>query len=164
MIRIGHSYDLHRLVKDRKLIIGGIEIPSELGALGHSDADALLHTIAEALLGALALGDLGKLFPDTSNEFKDIDSAILVKKVLEIITVKGYKIINIDSTVHLETPKLRNYIDIIRQNIANILGIDISFVSVKATTSEKLGIIGKSEAIAAETVVLLEQKNRLRKL
>ncbi|MFK5882763.1 MAG: 2-C-methyl-D-erythritol 2,4-cyclodiphosphate synthase [Candidatus Izemoplasma sp.] len=164
MIRIGHSYDLHRLVKNRKLIIGGIEIPSELGALGHSDADVLLHTVAESLLGALALGDLGKLFPDTSDEFKDIDSALLVKHVLQLVVDKGYRIINIDSTIHLETPKLRNYIDSIRQNIANILGIDVSFISVKATTSEKLGIIGKSEAIAAETVVLLEQKNKIRML
>ena len=164
MIRIGHSYDLHRLGKDNKLIVGGIPIPSDLGAIGHSDADALLHTIAEALLGALALGDLGKFFPDTSDKYKDIDSSILVKEVMKKVSSKGYSIVNIDSTIHLEKPKLRKYIDDIRQNIANILKLDIDQVSVKATTSEGIGIIGESKAIAAETVVLLEKKNTLKRL
>lgn len=164
MIRIGHSYDLHRLGKDKKLIVGGISIPSDLGAIGHSDADALLHTIAEAMLGALALGDLGKFFPDTSDEYKDIDSSILVKEVLKKVKSKGYEVGNIDSTIHLEKPKLRNYIDKIRINIADILDIDVDLVSVKATTSEGIGVIGKSEAIAAETIILLNKKVSIRRL
>lgn len=164
MMRIGHSYDLHRLEKGRLLILGGIKVKSDLGAIGHSDADVLLHTIAESLLGALALGDLGKLFPDNDDKYKGIDSAVLVKEVLTLVNNKGFNIVNIDSTVHLETPKLRNYIDEIRLNVSRILKIDIDQVSVKATTSEKIGVIGKSEAIAAETIVLLEQKNIRKKL
>ncbi len=157
-MRIGHSTDVHRLDIGEKLIIGGVDIPSTLGSVGHSDADCLLHTVCESLLGALALGDLGEWFPDTSDEFNGISSSLLVKKVMVKVKELGYKVINIDSTVYLEEPKLSNYKDQMRLNIANLLDIDINQVSVKATTGEKVGIIGKKEAIMAESIVLLEKK------
>ena len=156
-MRIGHSTDIHRLELGYKLIIGGVIIPYKLGSVGHSDADCLLHTVCESLIGALSLGDLGKLFPDTSEEFKDISSSLLVKKVMEEVKKMGYKVVNIDSTVFLEEPKLSNYILKMRSNIANLLDIELDQVSVKATTSEKVGIVGRKEAIMAETVVLLEK-------
>lgn len=157
-MRIGHAWDVHKLVNGRPLILGGVNIPNELGLLGHSDADVLLHAIAEALLGSLALGDLGTFFPDTDMKYKDMDSKIILKDVYELIKANGYKIVNIDSTVYAEKPKLRPYIDIIRNSIANILGIDINQVSVKATTHEKMGSIGKMEAISSEAVVLVERE------
>ncbi len=156
-MRIGKSTDIHRLEKGYKLIIGGVLIPSSIGSVAHSDGDCLLHTVCESLIGALALGDLGKLFPDTSDEFLGISSTILVKRVMSIVKEKGYKVINIDSTVFLEEPKLRSYIDEMRKNIADLLEIEINQVSVKATTSEKVGIVGKKEAIVAESIVLLDK-------
>lgn len=155
MIRIGHSTDIHRLEKGNKLIIGGVEVPHYKGSVGHSDGDCLLHTVCESLIGALALGDLGKLFPDTSAEYEGIDSSILVIDVMKHIKEKGYRVVNIDSTVFLEKPKLQPFIIKMRENIANLLGIDMEFVSVKATTSEKVGIVGREEAIMTESVVLV---------
>lgn len=157
MIRIGHSTDIHRLEVGNKLIIGGVQIPHYKGSVGHSDGDCLLHSVCESLIGSLALGDLGKLFPDTSEEFKGIDSSILVIKVMEKVKSKGYRVVNIDSTIFLESPKLMKYKDIMRNNIARLLEIDIEFVSVKATTGEKVGIIGREEAIMTESIVLVER-------
>ena len=157
MIRIGHSTDIHRLEEGYKLIIGGVRIPHYKGSVGHSDGDCLLHTVCESLIGALALGDLGKLFPDTSDEFKGIDSSLLVKKVYKEVKERGYRVINIDSTIYLEEPKLTHYKQEMRENIARLLEIDVDFVSVKATTSERVGFIGRKEAIMTESVVLLER-------
>ena len=157
MIRIGQSTDIHRLEVGYKLIIGGVEIPHNKGSVGHSDADCLLHTVCESLIGALALGDLGKLFPDNSDEYKGINSALLVEHVMKIVKEKGYKVVNMDSTIFLEEPKLYNYKEEMRLNIANLLEIDIDYVSVKATTSEKVGFIGRQEAIMTQSIVLLER-------
>ncbi len=158
MYRIGTGYDVHRLVEGRKCIIGGVEIPHEKGLLGHSDADVLLHAIMDAMLGALALGDIGKHFPDTDGAYKNIDSKVLLTKVYALIKAEGYEINNIDSTVICERPKLKNHIDTMRQSIANILDTDIKNISVKATTTEKLGFEGREEGIAAEAVVMLRVK------
>lgn len=155
MIRIGHSTDVHRLETGYRLIVGGVQIPHYKGSVGHSDGDCLLHTVCESLIGALSLGDLGKLFPDTSEEFLGIDSSLLVQKVMNEVIRKGYKVVNIDSTVYLERPKLQEYIMDMRQNIASLLQIDIEYVSVKASTGERVGIIGREEAIMTESVVLL---------
>lgn len=157
MIRIGHSTDIHRLEEGNKFIIGGVHIPHHKGSVGHSDGDCLLHSVCESLIGALALGDLGKLFPDTSEEFKGIDSSLLVKKVMKEVKNQGYRVINIDSTIFLENPKLRDYKKQMRENIAKLLEIDVEFVSVKATTGEKVGIVGREEAIITESVVLVEK-------
>lgn len=157
MIRIGHSTDIHRLEEGYRLIIGGVRIPHYKGSVGHSDGDCLLHTVCESLIGALALGDLGKLFPDTSDEFKGIDSSLLVKMVMKEVKKRGYRVINIDSTIYLETPKLVSYKQEMRENIANLLEIDVDFVSVKATTGERVGIIGREEAIMTESVILVER-------
>lgn len=159
MIRIGQSTDVHRLESGYRLIIGGVHIPSPIGSVGHSDGDCLLHTVCEALIGSLSLGDLGKLFPDTSEEFKGIDSSLLVMKVMKKVKEKGYQVINIDSTIMLEEPKLRNYIDQIRENISRLLEISIEDVSVKATTTEGLGFVGRKEGIMTQTVVLIEKKD-----
>ena len=156
-MRIGHSTDIHRLEPNNDLLIGGVLIPYFLGSVGHSDGDCLLHTVCESLIGALALGDLGKLFPDTSDKFKGISSSLLVKKVMSEVKRLNYRVVNIDSTVFLEEPKLSSYILEMRSNIANLLDIKIDQVSVKATTSEKVGIVGRGEAIVTESVVLLEQ-------
>ncbi len=155
MIRIGHSTDTHRLESGYRLIIGGVRVPHYKGSVGHSDGDCLLHTVCEALIGALSLGDLGKLFPDTSEEFKGIASGLLVQKVMKEVKNRGYRVVNIDSTVYLQTPKLQNYIPEMRQNIASLLDIGIEFVSVKATTGERVGIVGREEAIQTESVVLV---------
>lgn len=157
-MRIGMSTDIHRLEHGNKLIIGGVAIPFYLGSVGHSDGDCLLHTVCESLIGALALGDLGKLFPDTSEEYKGIDSSLLVLNVMKKVKEMGYTVVNIDSTVFLEEPKLSNFIPKMRSNIANLLDIQLDCVSVKATTSEKVGIVGRREAIMTESVVLLEKK------
>lgn len=157
MIRIGQSTDIHRLEEGYKLIIGGVVIPHYKGSVGHSDGDCLLHTVCESLIGALALGDLGKLFPDTSEEFKGIDSSLLVQKVMSEVKKRGYRVINIDSTVFLEKPKLYNYKETMRSNIAKLLDIDVEYVSVKATTSERVGFVGREEAIMTESVVLVER-------
>ena len=155
MIRIGHSTDIHRLEEGYRLIIGGIRIPHYKGSVGHSDGDCLLHTVCESLIGALSLGDLGKLFPDTSEEFRGIDSSLLVQKVMEEVRKRGYRVVNIDSTVFLQKPKLANYIEGMRQNIASLLDIDPEYVSVKATTGERVGFVGREEAIQTESVVLV---------
>lgn len=155
-MRIGHGYDVHKLVENRKLILGGVDIPYDKGLLGHSDADVLLHAIMDALLGAAALGDIGKLFPDTDNKFLGADSIILLKKVCQVLSDNGYKIGNIDSTVIAQKPKLKDYIDDMRANIANACNIDVSQVSVKATTEEKLGFTGRGEGISAHAVCIIE--------
>lgn len=155
MFRIGQGFDLHRLVVGRKLILGGVEIPFEKGLAGHSDADVLLHAIIDALIGAAALGDIGKLFPDNDNKFKDIDSKVLLKEVYRQISDLGYQINNIDSTIILEQPKLRDHIDEMREVIAKLLDLRIDQISIKAKTSEKIGIVGRGEAAIAEAVVLL---------
>lgn len=153
--RVGHGYDVHKLVEDRKLIIGGVEIPHYKGLLGHSDADVLAHAICDALLGAAALGDIGKHFPDNDDRYKDIDSLVLLKKVCELIRNKGYEISNVDSTILAQAPKLRPYIDEMRSKLAKAMKLDIDELSVKATTEERLGFTGREEGIAAHAVVLL---------
>ena len=158
MYRIGHSIDIHRLVKDRKLILGGIEIPYELGLLGHSDADVLLHAVSESIIGALALGDLGKFFPDTDPKYKGIDSKILTSEVVKIMEEKGYEVNNLDCLLIMEKPKMRPYIDTIRESIASLLHTSIENVNVKATTNEKLGEIGNELAIQAHASILLRKK------
>lgn len=155
-MRVGQGYDVHRLVNGRKLILGGVEIEHTLGLLGHSDADVLLHAISDALLGAAALGDIGKHFPDTDERYRGADSAKLLSLVGELLHEKGYKIINIDSTVLAQAPKLAPHIPAMRQNIANALGMDVDAVSVKATTEEKLGFTGTREGIAAQAICLID--------
>ena len=156
MYRIGFGYDVHALVPDRELWLGGIKIPHTLGLLGHSDADVLIHAICDAMLGAANLKDIGYHFPDTSSNFKNIDSKILLKDCNRLIAEKGYAIVNIDSTICAQKPKLKDYIDPMRECLAGVLEIDADCVSVKATTTEKLGFVGKEEGIAAQAVVLLK--------
>lgn len=155
-MRVGQGYDVHKLVSGRKLILGGVEIEHTLGLLGHSDADVLLHAISDALLGAAALGDIGKHFPDTDERYKGANSLKLLANVGELLKEKGYKIVNIDSTVIAQAPKLAPHIQAMRENIATALGIDVNFVSVKATTEEKLGFTGTREGIAAQAVCLID--------
>ncbi len=155
--RIGSGVDFHQLVENRDLWIGGIKIPHIKGALGHSDADVLLHAICDAMLGAACLGDIGVHFPDTAEEFKNIDSKILLKKSFDLITASGYKIVNIDSTLCLEQPKIKTFIPAMQQTIAKILSIDISDISIKATTTEKMGFIGREEGLKAYATILLEK-------
>ena len=157
-MRIGHGYDVHKLVENRKLILGGVDIPFEKGLLGHSDADVLLHAVMDALLGAAALGDIGKLFPDTDDEFLGADSILLLKKVCEVLDNNHYKIVNIDSTVIAQRPKLKDYIDLMRSNIADACGVDVAQISVKATTEEKLGYTGSGEGISAHAVCIIDEK------
>lgn len=159
MLRIGQGFDLHQLVTQRKLILGGVIIPFDKGLLGHSDADVLIHAIIDGLLGALAIGDIGQLFPDTSPQFKDIDSRKLLVQVMDIIKQKQYCLVNLDATIILEAPKLSPYIQAIRENIALDLDIDISQVSIKAKTSEGVGIVGRGEAAIAQVIVLLQKNN-----
>ena len=156
-MRIGIGYDVHKLVEDRKLIIGGIELEYDKGLLGHSDADVLIHAIMDAILGALALRDIGYHFPDNDNEYKDIDSKVLLKRVYEIMKSKNYRIGNIDSVVARQAPKLADHIDYMRKTIADILKTDIENISIKATTTEKLGFVGRGEGISSQAVVLLER-------
>ena len=158
MIRIGHGYDVHKLVEGRKLILGGVNIPHETGLLGHSDADVVVHAVMDAMLGALALGDIGKHFPDTDPVYSGADSIKLLKRVTEIIAEKGYSVGNIDSTIICQSPKLAPHIDMMRRNIAEAIGCDISQVSVKATTEEKLGFTGAKEGISAHAVCVLLRK------
>ncbi len=155
MIRIGHGYDVHRFAENRKLILGGVEIPYEYGLLGHSDADVLAHAIMDALLGAAALGDIGQHFPDTDEMYSGADSMLLLREVCGILSENGYSIGNIDSTVIAQKPKLKDYIVNMRQTIAENCGIDISQVSVKATTEEKLGFTGRLEGISAHAVCVI---------
>lgn len=158
-IRIGHGYDVHKLVKDRDLILGGVKIEHETGLLGHSDADVLLHSIMDSLLGGACLGDIGLHFPDNDDSYKGISSIELLKKVDELICNKGYSIINIDTTILAQAPKLRSYIDEMRKNIATTLNIDINCVNVKATTEEGLGFTGEKLGIAVHSVCLLFKEN-----
>ncbi len=158
MIRIGTGYDVHKLVEGRKLILGGVEIPYEKGLLGHSDADVLVHAIMDALLGAAALGDIGKLFPDNDMTFKDADSIELLKKVAHALDSNGYKVGNIDSTIVAQKPKLASYIENMRNNIADALGISTNCVSVKATTTEKLGFEGEGLGISSQAVCTIITK------
>ncbi len=151
-MRVGFGLDVHKLTENRKLILGGVDIPHTLGLLGHSDADVLIHSIMDALLGAAALGDIGKLFPDTDEKYKGISSLSLLKEVSSLLKEKGFSVGNIDATVAAQAPKLAPHIDKMRENIANTLEIDISLVSVKATTTEKLGFEGRYEGISSYCV------------
>ena len=154
-MRIGHGYDVHKLVENRKLILGGVEIPFEKGLLGHSDADVLLHAVCDALLGAAALGDIGKHFPDNDNAFLNIDSRVLLRKTVALLKEKGYKIGNIDATVIAQKPKMAPHIDNMRKNIAEDCGVKPEFVNVKATTEEGLGFTGALEGISAHAVCVI---------
>ena len=160
MMRIGNGYDVHALCEDRKLIMGGVEIPYEKGLLGHSDADVLVHAVMDAMLGGLALGDIGKHFPDNDPAYKGISSIKLLKNVNELVKAKGYKIGNVDSIIVAQTPKMAPYIEKMRENIALALECDISRISVKATTTEKLGFEGRGEGISSYAVVILEEISR----
>ena len=157
-MRIGHGYDVHKLVEGRKLILGGIEIPFEKGLLGHSDADVLTHALMDALLGAAALGDIGKLFPDNDPAFAGADSVELLKKVCAVISDAGYRVGNVDCTVIAQRPKLAPFIPAMREKLANAMQVDVTQVSVKATTEEHLGFTGEGLGIAAHSVALLEEK------
>lgn len=157
MIRIGNGYDVHKLTEGRDLILGGVKIEHTLGLLGHSDADVLTHAIMDALIGAAALGDIGKLFPDTDEAYKDADSILLLKRVVAVLKEKGYKISNIDSILVAQKPKISPYIQKMRENIASACEIDVDFVSVKATTEEKLGFTGREEGISAHAVCLVSK-------
>ena len=159
LFRVGFGIDFHQLVRGRELLLGGVKIPHTKGALGHSDADVLIHAICDSLLGAACLGDIGVHFPDTSAEFKDIDSKILLKTTLVLISNAGYKIGNIDSTVCLEVPKIKTYIPQMQRVIASILSLDENAVSIKATTTEKMGFIGREEGVAAYATVLIFSVN-----
>lgn len=155
--RIGHGYDVHKLEEGKKFVIGGIEIDHHKGAVGHSDADVVIHVICDALLGALSLGDIGKHFPDTDDKFKGIDSKILLQKVMKLIQEEKYQISNVDVTILLQKPKLRNYIDSMRDILSNIMEINKSQISVKATTTEGLGFVGREEGVAAHCVCILRK-------
>jgi len=157
-MRIGHGYDVHKLVEDRKLILGGVEIPYEKGLLGHSDADVLAHSVADSILGALAMGDIGKHFPDNDERYKGANSIMLLKEVCRMMKEKGYKIGNIDVTVICQEPKLSPFTDKMRENLANALSSEKDRISVKATTEEKLGFTGNKEGIASHAVCLLEEE------
>ena len=157
-MRIGHGYDVHKLVEGRKLIVGGINIPHTLGLLGHSDADVLTHAVMDSILGAAALGDIGGLFPDNDPKYEGADSLVLLKEVCTAIDKKGYKISNIDATIIAQKPKMKPHIEQMRKNIAAVCGIDVDCVNVKATTEEKLGFTGREEGISAHAVCLLENK------
>ena len=157
MIRIGHGYDVHRLGENRRLIIGGVDIPYELGLVGHSDADVLLHAISDALLGAAALGDIGKLFPDTDSKYEGADSLLLLRRVATRLNTVGYRVVNVDSTVIAQAPKLAPHIQKMRSNIARALDVQLNAVSVKATTEEGLGFSGEGLGIAAHAVCLIEK-------
>lgn len=155
--RIGYGIDFHQLVSGRDLFIGGVLIPHDKGALGHSDADVLLHAICDALLGAACLGDIGVHFPDTSQEFKDIDSKILLAKTYDLITQEGYQIVNIDSTLCLEAPKIKPYVSAMQETIARILHISPNDISIKATTTEKMGFVGRKEGLVAHASCLIQK-------
>ena len=156
--RIGFGIDFHQLVEERDLWIGGVKIPHHKGAKGHSDADVLLHAICDAMLGALSLGDIGVHFPDTDAAYKNIDSKILLQRTFELIAAKGYKVVNVDSSICLEAPKIKPYVNSMQETIASILQVDASDVSVKATTTEKMGFVGREEGLVAYATVLLEKQ------
>ena len=158
--RIGNGYDIHRLVTDRELIIGGVNLkhPNNLGLDGHSDADVLSHSIMDALLGALSLGDIGKFFPPSDDKWKNADSLLLLSKVIDLIRNQGWEVNNIDSVIVAERPKIKPYVELMRRNISNTLGIEDNLIGIKATTNEKLGPEGREEGISCHSVVLLEKK------
>ena len=156
-MRIGHGYDVHRLVEDRKLILGGVEIGHRLGLLGHSDADVLTHAVMDALLGAAGLWDIGHAFPDTDPAYKGISSLVLLERVMEMLEEKGYRVGNVDATILAQKPKLALHIPAMRENLARIMGVDPSRVNVKATTEEGLGFTGGEEGMAVHAVALLEE-------
>lgn len=156
-MRIGHGYDVHRLVEGRRCIIGGVDIPHEKGLLGHSDADVLLHAIMDAVLGAMAAGDIGKLFPDSDPAYKGADSLALTRRVAEVMGERGYRLGNLDATVIAQAPKLAPHIPAMRERIAEAFGVEVDRISVKATTEERLGFTGSGEGIAAHAVCLLEE-------
>ena len=156
--RIGIGFDVHSFKEGRKLILGGTEIPFEKGLAGHSDADALLHAISDAMLGALSLGDIGSHFPDTDPKFKNIDSTILLAKVNELINAENYEVVNVDSVIMLQRPKILPYVNQMKEKISGILGIKVDQVSVKATTTEKLGFVGREEGISVMATVLISKK------
>lgn len=160
MTRFGMGYDVHKLVPERKLIIGGVTIPHTLGLLGHSNADVLLHAIADALLGAAALGDIGRHFPDTDPKFAGADSLKLLAEVVKLLQVKGYEVGNVDATIVAQKPKMKDYIPQMNENIAKVLGIELDAVNVKATTEEKLGFTGKEQGISAYAVAGIEKINK----
>lgn len=157
-MRVGIGYDVHRLTEGRKLILGGIEIPYHQGLLGHSDADVLIHAICDALLGAAGLGDIGRHFPDNDDKYKDIDSTVLLAEVGQKLAAEGYYIMNIDSTVVAQSPKLAPYIQSMRERLAEVLNIEVEQINVKATTTEKLGFEGRKEGISAQAVALIAKK------
>lgn len=157
MMRIGHGYDVHKLVEGRKLIIGGVEIPHTLGLLGHSDADVLTHAVMDAILGAAAMGDIGGHFPDNDNSFKDIDSQILLKRVMELVREAGYEIVNLDATIIAQKPKLSPHIPVMVETLAANMGIETDQINIKATTEERLGFTGREEGISAHCVCLIEK-------
>lgn len=157
--RIGHGYDVHKLEEGRKLFIGGIKIPHTKGCIAHSDGDVLIHAICDALLGAAALRDIGYHFPDTNQDFKNIDSKILLQKTLDLVLSKGYSLVNIDSTVCLQKPKIQDFIPEITKTLASVLNTNQDNISVKATTTEKLGFVGREEGISAHAVVLIQKQS-----
>jgi len=154
--RIGTGIDFHRLVEGRDLMLGGVNVPHTKGVLGHSDADVLLHAICDALLGALALGDIGTHFPDTDEQYKDVDSKLLLQQTMKLITAEGYKVVNIDSSLCLQEPKIKTYVAQMQATIADLTGLTSKEVSVKATTTEKLGFVGREEGVIAYCTVLLQ--------
>lgn len=157
MMRIGQGYDVHRLTKERKLILGGVEILHTAGLLGHSDADVLTHAVTDALLGAAGLGDMGRHFPDTDLAYAGADSMLLLGRVVSLLRENGYRVVNLDSTVVAQAPKLKDYIGQMRENLAKVCGVEPDFVNVKATTEEHLGFTGREEGIAAHAVALIEK-------
>ena len=157
MIRIGHGMDVHRLVEERKLILCGVEVPHHLGLLGHSDADVATHALMDAMLGALAMGDIGKLFPDTDEQYRGADSIKLLMHVCSLLKEKGYRLCNADVTIAAQKPKLRPYIDTMRARLAEAIGVDVDQINVKATTTEKLGFVGEEQGIMAHAVCLIEK-------
>lgn len=154
-IRVGHGYDVHALAEGLRLVLGGVEIEHTKGCVAHSDGDVAIHAICDALLGALAAGDIGKLFPDTSEEFRGIDSKILLRRVTDLVEERGYKISNVDCTIAMQRPKLRPYIDAMREALASTMGLECDRVSVKATTTEHLGFEGREDGVSAHAVVLI---------
>ena len=157
-MRIGQGFDVHALVPGRKLVIGGVEIPYERGLLGHSDADVLLHAICDAMLGAASLGDIGLHFPDTDQAYKNIDSKVLLARTRELIAQKGYSVVNVDASLCLQAPKIKPYVPAMQEVIAQHLGVTVEEVSIKATTTEKLGFVGREEGVVAYATVLLEKQ------
>lgn len=156
-MRIGHGYDVHKLVEGRDLIVGGVKIPYEKGLLGHSDADVLLHAVSDSLLGAAAMGDIGGMFPDNDPQFLDADSLVLLRRVFERLRESGYKVINVDATIIAQRPKMKSYIPEMRMNIAAALSTSIDNISVKATTEEEMGFTGRGEGISAHCVCLIDK-------